>query len=121
MALYIDQDGTISLVQGDSGEIVVSGLNTDKNCEVYFAIRNKKRVPVGSELMVQSNGSDMVTFVLNPELTNLLTVPKTKEYETYYYGIKVCFENTEDTVVVANNDYGSQNRLIVYPLQVEGV
>lgn len=120
MALYIDENGTISIVQGDSGEVVVSGLNNKVNSDVYFAIQNLKRVPIGGELMVQSNMSDTVTFVLTSEFTNLLTVPKNKEYEIYQYGIKVCTNDTEDTVMVANNDYGTVNQLVVYPKKVEG-
>ena len=120
MALYIDENGTISLVQGDSGEIIVSGLDDKVSSNVYFAIQTLKRVPVASELMVQSNYSDTVTFVLTSAFTDLLTVPKNKEFETYQYGIKVCTSNSEDTVLIANNDYGMVNLLIVYPKIVEG-
>ena len=39
MALYIDENGTISLIQGDSGEIVVYGLDSavfsDSICNPY--------------------------------------------------------------------------------------
>ena len=121
MSVYIDEDGTITLVQGDSGEIIVSGLDKNKNYDVYFAIQTLKRQPVASEIKVQSNFSDMVTFVLTAEFTDLLTVPKSKEYEIYQYGIKLCTTDTEDTALIANNDYGSVNRLIVYPKIVEGV
>lgn len=121
MSLFIDDDGTITLIQGDSGEVVVSGLDTSSNCDVYFAIQNLKRQPVISELKVQSNFSDTVTFVLTAELTDLLTVSKNKEYEIYQYGIKICTENTEDTVLIGNKDYGSINQIVVYPKIVEGV
>lgn len=120
MSLYIDEEGTISLVQGDSGEIIVSGIDTNSNYDVYFAIQTRKRQPVASELKVQSNYSDMVTFVLTAEFTDLLTVPKNKEYEIYNYGIKLCTTDSEDTVLIANNNYGSVNQLIVYPKIVEG-
>ena len=40
MSLYIDENGVISLIQGDSGEIVVYGLDTNSNYDVYFAIQN---------------------------------------------------------------------------------
>lgn len=120
MALYIDENGTISLIQGDSGEIVVYGLDTNSNYDVYFAIQNLKRQPIASELKVQSNFSDMVTFVLTSEFTDLLTVPKNKEYEVYRYGMKICTPTTEDTVLVGDGDYGSVNQLIVYPKIVEG-
>ncbi|MGN1153812.1 MAG: hypothetical protein ACI4S3_07265 [Candidatus Gastranaerophilaceae bacterium] len=121
MALYIDEDGTITLVQGDSGEIIVSGLDNKKNYDVYFAIQTLKRKPVVSELHVKSNFADTVTFVLTASYTDLLTVPKNKDYEVYQYGIKLCTTDIEDTVVIANNDYGSVNQLIVYPKIVEGV
>ena len=120
VSLYIDENGVISLIQGDSGEIVVYGLDTNSNYDVYFAIQNLKRQPIASELKVQSNFSDMVTFVLTSEFTDLLTVPKNKEYEVYRYGMKICTPTTEDTVLIGNNDYGSVNQLIVYPKIVEG-
>ena len=94
MALYIDENGTISLVQGDSGEIVVSGLDDKVSSNVYFAIQTLKRVPVASELMVQSNYSDTVTFVLTSAFTDLLTVPKNKEFETYQYASAKRFLNS---------------------------
>ena len=121
MALYIDENGIITLIQGDSGEIVVSGLDSSANYDVYFAIQTLKRKPIASELMVKSNFSDTVKFVLTPEFTDLLTVPKNKDYETYQYGLKICANGSEDTLIVANNDYGDINQLIVYPKIVEGV
>jgi len=120
MALTIDENGTITLIQGDSGEVVVSGLDTSVNAKVYLAIQTLKRTPVGSELMVQSNYLDTVTFVLTSAFTNLLTVPSDKEFEMYQYGIKICAESKEDTLFIANSDYGTVNQLIVYPKKVEG-
>jgi len=121
MALYIDENGTITLVQGDSGDVVVSGLDTNQNYDVYFAIQNLKRRPVVPELKVTSNKSDTVTFVLTSDYTDLLTVSEDSDYEVYQYGLKACTVDSEDTLIVANNDYGSMNQLIVYPKTVEGV
>ena len=121
MALYIDENGTITVIQGDSGELVVSGLDKKKNYDVYFSIQNKKRKFMVPELNVKSNFSDMVTFVLTSDYTDLLTVPINKDYEIYYYGFKICDDNLEDTLVVANSDYGSLNEMLVYPKKVEGV
>lgn len=120
MALYIDENGTITLIQGDSGEIVVSGLDEKTNYDVYLAIQTLKRKPVTSELHVKSNFSDTVTFVLTAEYTDLLTVPRNKDFEIYQYGIKLCTTDSEDTMIIANNDYGAVNQLIVYPKIVEG-
>ena len=63
-----------------------------------------------------------VTFVLTPELTDLLTVPQNMPYKVYYYGIKVCIaENSvEDTLFIAGGTYGDLNRIIVYPRKVKG-
>lgn len=122
MSLIIDNEGTISLYQGDSGEVVVSGLDTEKSYTVYFAIQNSSRNLIGQELQVGVSNSDSVTFVLTPEYTDLLEVPKNKPYEIYFYGIKACESNTsrEDTLFVADNTFGDLNRIIVYPRKVIG-
>ena len=60
---------------------------------------------------------------MTSEFTNLLTVPKNKPYQMYFYGIKVC-ENEgviEDTLFVENSTYGDLNPIIVYPKKVKGV
>ena len=123
MSLIIDKDGTISLYQGDSGEFVVSGLDSDKKYTVCFAIQDINRNSIGQELQVGVSNSDFVTFVLTPEYTDLLEVPKNKPYEIYFYGIKACEEdsNREDTLFVSDTTYGDLNRIIVYPRKVIGV
>ena len=120
--LVIDKDGTISMYQGDSGEIVVSGLDRENNYTVYFAIQDEKRNTIGEEMQVAVTNSDTVTFVLTPEFTDLLTVPSGKPYKIYYYGIKVCVDETniEDTLFISDGTYGDLNRIIVYPRKVKG-
>lgn len=122
MSLIIDNDGTISLYQGDSGELVVSGLDDNKNYTVFFAIQDSDRNIVGEELQVAVTDSDTVTFVLTPEYTDLLKVPKQKPYEIYFYGIKACEmdKNIENTMFIADTTYGDLNRIIVYPRKVKG-
>lgn len=122
MSLIIDDDGTISLYQGDSGELVVSGLDTGKNYMVYFAIQDSDRNFIGEELQVAVTNSDTVTFILTPEYTDLLKVSKNKPYEIYFYGIKACENNNiENTMFIADSTYGDLNRIIVYPRKVKGV
>lgn len=122
MSLKIDTDGTITMYQGDTGEIVVNGLDDTKNYTVYLAFRDKNRSFITDELKITSNGRSSVVFFLSADLTNKFTVPKNSNYETYYYGIKVCElgANTEDTLFIADKDYGEENILIIYPKQVEG-
>lgn len=120
--IVIDCDGTISLYQGDSGEVVISGLDSSKDYTVYFAIQDEKRNLIGQELSVSVSGSDTVTFILTPEYTDLLTVPVNKPYKIYYYGVKACVEDSsiEDTLFIAGGIYGDLNRIVVYPRKVKG-
>ena len=120
--ITIDTDGTITLYQGDGGELVISGLDNTKSYSVYFAIQDDCRNIIGEELQVSVSDSDTVTFILTPEYTDLLIVPKNKPYKIYYYGIKVCEVGTtlEDTLFIADGTYGDLNRIIVYPRKVKG-
>ena len=121
MTLKIDENGTIFIHQGDTGDIVVCGLNPDKDYNVYFAVKNKNRETIGSELMVSSNYSPSVRFVLTSAFTDLLVVPDDEEFEVYHYGLKICSDdNYEDTLFVADTDYGQLNNIIVFPKKVEG-
>ncbi len=123
MSLNINEQGNITLYQGDSGEIVVSGLDTSKNYTVYLAILDEKGNLVGNELQVTSNKNDFVVFSLTADFTDLLKVSKGKNYALYTYGIKVCDTETktEDTLIVENGNYGDKNLIIVYPRKVMGI
>lgn len=121
MALTIDENGTIFIRQGDSGEVVISGLNTSKNYSVYFAVKNEKRKTVGDEICVNSNYASSVTFSLSSDFTDLFTVPADEDYAIYYYGVKLCEgDSVEDTLFIANSDYGQLNYIVVFPKMVEG-
>ena len=123
MAFKIDENGDITLIQGDSGMLYIDGINTDKDYTVYFAVQDSKRNPVGNELFVNSNNGNSVVFCLTGDFTDLLKVDKNKGFSTYYYGIKVCSveDNIEDTLILANGDIGDLNTITVYPKKVEGI
>ena len=123
MSLIIDNDGTVSMYQGDYGELVFSGLNPETSYTVCFAIQDAQRNIIGQELHVSVSNSDTVTFVLTPDYTDLLTVPKQKPFEIYYYGVKACETDSlvENTLFIANGTYGDLNKIIVYPRKVKGV
>ena len=123
MAFKVDENGNITLIQGDSGELVIQGLNTDQNYMVYFAVQDKNRKSVGNELQVQTNYRDTVTFMLTGEFTDLLSVNRDESFSVYYYGIKVCSSSTslEDTLIFENSDIGDLNTITVYPKKVEGI
>ena len=121
MAFMIDNDGNITMIQGDTGRLVVNGLMTDQNYDVYFAIQDENRRPIGNELSVQSNSQLTVVFELSSNLTDLLKVGQDEETHEYYYGVKTCTaDGFEDTLIVGNGDMGDRNTITVYPKKVEG-
>lgn len=123
MPFLVDTEGTIQTYQGDTGELVINGIPTDQNYKVFFAIQDIKRNFIGKEIMVNSLGKEAVSINVTADLTNLLKVPANKQYETYYYGIKLCTPGTlnEDTMFIAGGDFLTRNKIIVYPKKVEGV
>lgn len=123
MALIVQENGLIELIQGDSGEVGVDGLATDKNYRVFFGVRDAKRKHIGIEPYMDSNNSPSVIISIPSALTDLLEVGKDDEYTDYYYGFKVCDLETgyENTLLVANGKMGEENILRVYPKKVEGL
>ena len=122
MTIEIDDKGLISMYQGDSGEIIVTGLDKSKSGEIYFAIQDKKRKLIGNEIKVVMSNNEYVSFYLTPDFTDLLKVPENKPYEIYYYGIKFCDPDTktEDTLFVRDSSFGDLNQIVVYPKKVSG-
>ena len=121
MAFMIDNDGNITMIQGDTGRLVVNGLMTDQNYDVYFAIQDENRKPIGNEISVQSNSQPTVVFELSSNLTDLLKVGQDEETHEYYYGVKTCTaDGFEDTLTIGNGDMGDINTITVYPKKVEG-
>ncbi len=122
MAFKIDENGNITLIQGDSGTLLVNGINTDKNYTIYLAIQDKNRNPIGSELYVSSNKASSVVFELTGDYTDLMKVPKNATSEVYFYGIKQCSDDgLESTFLIGSDDIGYQNTITVFPKKVEGV
>lgn len=124
MSLKIDNtDGTITMYEGDTGHIIVNGLEENRNFYVSFAIQDKKRNFIGKEIVITSNGMSSVDIFLGTNLTDLLKVPQNANYEIYYYGIKISEigSEDEDTLFIAGKDYGDLNMLLIYPKQAEGI
>ena len=122
MALSIDENGTITMYQGDTGYIYATGIDPEKQYRMYLAIYNNKRQPVGEEIMREAKNVEQVEFKIDVALSNLLTVPLNKEYETYYYGIKQNELGTAnaDTMFVGDGTYGDIYEINVYPRKVVG-
>lgn len=117
------ENGMIITRQGDSGEIGVEGVATDKNYRVFFGIRDSKRRPIGEEPYMDSNFNSSVIISVPSSLTDLLEVDKNEEYTDYHYGIKICDLATlsENTLIIAGGDISSEDVIRVYPKKVEGL
>lgn len=123
MAFKVDKNGDITLIQGDSGSLVINGLNTSENYTVCLAVRDRKRNLIGQELYINSHNSSSVVFEFTPDFTNLFKVEAGEQFAIYNYAIKLCLPNInfEDTLLIGNKDIGMDNLIIVYPQKVEGV
>lgn len=123
MAYIIEPNGNITMTQGDSIEIVINGIPTDKNYKVYFAAQNEERLPIGSEIMVESFNQPSVAIKLLGNYTNQFTVNEDSKSQKYYYGIKLCSDeaNTEETLLLGDSEIGGLNTITVYPRKVEGI
>ena len=123
MAYIVETSGNITLVQGDSIELVINGIPTDQNYKVYFAAQDEERVPVGNEIEVDSLNQPSVTIKLLGNYTNQFAVPEDKKSQKYYYGVKLCSvqDQTEDTLLLGESVIGGLNTITVYPRKVEGI
>lgn len=120
MSLNIDEKGNIYIYKGDSGNIVVKGLPTDKNYKVYFTVKDLKKRTVANCLEVFSNFKPSVTFSITSEFSNMLNIPKDEEVGFYTYGIKTIDDDeNENTLFVDGCCYGEMNKIMVFPPKVE--
>lgn len=128
MSIEITKNGIVKIIQGDTGEMAVDGIPTDKNYEVYFAIRKKDRTLVTPEMKKETDGKDTVIFKITKEISELLEVPENSMCQVYYWGVKLCDPDTgnEDTMRIGecacrNGYFGKWNRLYAYPKISEGI
>ena len=87
MAYKVDENGNITMIQGDSVEIALDGIPTDQNYKVFFAAQTEDRTPIGNEIEVDSLGKSSVVIKLEGNYTNQFTVEEEKK--THPYGTKL--------------------------------
>ena len=131
MALFKINDTDLKLYCGDTGNLRISNLPTDKNYKVYWEIIRAKTQETVFELALDSNQADNVLFNLDSKHSDLLTVPNINTPETYYWSIKICDPETgaEDTVIPKTRvdpdtglaTFSKPYKLIVLYKMVEGL
>ena len=125
--LFVDDKGTMRIRKGDSGSFKLKGIPTDKSYKVYFAIYDPATGEIVSpELFVQSDKKPEVEVNFSVDFTNSLE--GTEKGRRYSYGIKLCADNKEETVVpsVVKDSRGVSFMqrppdFVVYSAKVEGV
>lgn len=131
MALFKINDTDLKLYCGDTGNLRISNLPTDKNYKVYWEIIRAKTQETVFVLELDSNQADNVLFNLDSKHSDLLTVPNINTPETYYWSIKICDPETgaEDTVIPKTRvdpdtglaTFSKPYKLIVLYKMVEGL
>lgn len=123
MGYEVQDNGDLTITQGDSFELVLNGIPTDQNYKIYFAIQNAEREPIGQEIMVESNMQESVVVKVVGNYTDLLTVDEGAKSANYYYGVKKCsdLDNTEDTLLLGDKKLGELNTIKVFPRKVKGI
>lgn len=123
MAYITKEDGTIIARQGDTGQIYIEGLDTDKNYAVYFGVYDENRKAIGNEVRYMSNFFADLAITIPASVSDMWTVPKNEEYKDYFYGIKVCDDSSrsEETITLSGCEFDTENIIRVYPKKVEGL
>ena len=74
MFLVDEEIGNITLTQGDSGEYTINGLPTDQYYDVYLAIQDKKRNPIGNEIKESANLKSSVSLKFLSYFLTILSI-----------------------------------------------
>lgn len=126
MAIYKKGYYDLYMYQGDTGNIKIKGIPETGNYSVYFQLSTQDGTKV-FELMVESNFSNEVVFLLGTDITDTLATG------TYCYAVKLCFENdygmiSEETVIpplkntsLTPSNFKNKAMFYVYPKQIEGM
>lgn len=119
-----EENGDITLRQGDSGVYLISGLPTDvDDYVIYYQAQDENRKNIGEPISVPSNGNDVVVFSFDGNYTNIYTVKNGEDNTSYIFAFKLCSKskNTEETLVLGSKTPTDDNILTVYPKIVEGI
>lgn len=116
MFIIDEETGNMTIRQGDSYTFTVEGV--DDTYTLYYSVYDSSRNILWEIDTTPVN--EIATFNITPALSTQMTVPTGRKTETYYYGLKRCKDGYEDTLIVGNKGVGDLNKILVYPLIVEG-
>lgn len=124
MPLEIDNTTyTIKITQGDSVDLVVNSLPTDKtDYTLYFAVRDiVTGKEVGDNVSISTLGAASVTIPI-PKTETVKYLTKNNQPANYYWGLALEDSNgIKHTLQLGSTQQGTNYSLIVYPEQIQGV
>jgi hypothetical protein len=101
MTIFVRDNGDLECYQGDNGSIDITGIPTDQNYQVFFAIRDPNtNSPVINELVQNSNSASSVRFSFSARLTDSFPVLPGASKTSFAYGVKVCDMLGVETTVI---------------------
>lgn len=120
MSLIVGENYSITITQGDSGNLPVDGLPTDKSdYTLYFAVRDSETgAMVGDEISIATHGESSVVIPIPASVTEKY-VAKKNQPTVYYWGLAIKdSKGSKDTLCLGDTKIGTNYSLWVYPEQV---
>lgn len=122
MSIFTENGKDLWMYLGDTGNIIFSGLPTDKIYTCYFSVFDEDNDRIVAEITATSfdQTTGVATFVVNEEKSKLLRVGD------YTYALKICAGGAEDTVIpetkLVDGNYVAQSapKFTVKPQRTEG-
>ena len=113
----------LTIYQGDSFPINVSGLPTDKDYTYYLGFQDPEGNLIGEEISYEGKKQKAFTFFVTGSYSNQFVIPDETNYADYSFAIKRCYapEGFEETMRINNKPIGTRNIIRVYRKQVEGI
>lgn len=126
MIYWDETTGNGITYQGDTGLLLVTGLDPTQAYTMHFAVQNSRRKIMG-EQSISTFGFTDCEIHIPTSITDKLIVPLSREYEDYYWFLKVCKQASEtepeieDTLFIGDSTFGDKKILRVYPKGAEGI
>ena len=109
--VFVDSMGNIQVRKGDSGKIHVTGVPTDDDYRVSFAVVNPANGSILGEVHVDSDNSSEVDLEISTDFTEGLGVGR------FFYGIKLTDSDNQEQTVLPSPFEGEDGSISIAPPQ----
>lgn len=120
MAIKSDRYGNLEMRAGDSGFIIIRGIKTDYDYDIFFQILTECGCPVGPQLRINSNYKDRVKLPIEAKFSEKFN-KQGDSPKIYYYAVKRCKATGEEQQMKINGQKAAyKHRFVFLPQQVRG-